>query len=87
MAVRIQLRRDTPANWSASNPVLAQGEIGVELNAPSSANRFKVGDGVLPWNSLSFFTQGLQGEPGTGIAVGPTPPASPAVNDLWVDTN
>lgn len=29
---------------------------------------------------------GPAGEDGTEIAVGPTPPPSPAVNDLWVDT-
>lgn len=29
---------------------------------------------------------GPPGEPGTIVHVGPTPPPSPAVNDLWVDT-
>jgi hypothetical protein len=70
MAVRIQFRRDTPANWTALNPILAQGEIGVELNAPSSSNRFKIGDGILSWNSLTFFTQGIPGPPGTGTDLG-----------------
>jgi len=30
---------------------------------------------------------GSQGPAGTGIAVGTTPPGSPAVNALWVDTS
>ena len=30
---------------------------------------------------------GSQGPAGTGIAVGTTAPGSPAVNDLWLDTN
>ena len=31
---RIQLRRDTPSNWASTNPVLLEGEIGLELEAP-----------------------------------------------------
>lgn len=30
---------------------------------------------------------GPPGEDGTIVAVGPTPPPSPAVGDLWVDTS
>ena len=30
MAVRVQLRRDTAANWTSANPVLASGEMGFE---------------------------------------------------------
>ena len=30
--------------------------------------------------------QGIQGEPGTIVHVGPTAPENPNVNDLWVDT-
>ena len=29
MADKIQLRRDTAANWTAANPVLAAGETGL----------------------------------------------------------
>ena len=31
--------------------------------------------------------QGPPGPPGTIVHVGPTPPPSPSVNDLWVDTS
>lgn len=53
METRIQLRRDTTANWETNNPVLAIGEIGYDLTAGS----FKVGDGSSQWNSLPYFFQ------------------------------
>ena len=42
MASKIQLRRDSSANWAGTNPVLAEGEMGVELDT----NRSKLGDGT-----------------------------------------
>lgn len=48
--VTVQLRRDTAANWTAGNPVLAAGEIGIETNTLKA----KVGDGATAWNSLSY---------------------------------
>jgi hypothetical protein len=50
MAVRFQLRRDTAANWTSVNPVLALGEPGVETDTL----RVKIGDGVNAWSSLSY---------------------------------
>ena len=50
MATKIQLRRDSAVNWAAKNPVLAEGEIGIDLDI----NRMKVGDGVTPWTTLVF---------------------------------
>ena len=32
MAIRIQLRRDTAANWVSANPALLAGEIGIETD-------------------------------------------------------
>lgn len=48
----IQLRRDLAANWAAVNPILAQGEAGYELDT----GNLKVGDGVLAWNALPYFS-------------------------------
>lgn len=48
--VRIQVRRDSAANWDAANPVLAAGEPGVELDT----GKFKVGDGVRAWRNLPY---------------------------------
>ena len=48
---RIQLLADSLTNWTASNPILLAGEIGV-ANAGSMSPIFKCGDGVRPWNNL-----------------------------------
>ena len=56
MANRIQLRRDTGANWASVNPVLAQGEIGIVTDAIPI--QIKVGNGVTAWNSLSYVATG-----------------------------
>lgn len=50
MAIHIQLRRDTSAVWAFQNPVLSEGEIGLETDL----RRFKIGDGILPWNQLGY---------------------------------
>ena len=50
MAVQIQFRRDTTANWASANSVLAAGEMGIN----TSTNQFKIGDGTTAWNSLSY---------------------------------
>ena len=51
MATRIQVRRDTAANWAAApTTLLAPGEIGFE----SDTLQFKIGDGVAQWQSLEY---------------------------------
>lgn len=55
VAQRMWQRRDTAANWTSKNPVLAAGEIGVQLGATSTDTKFKIGDGTTPWNTLGFF--------------------------------
>lgn len=47
---RIQLRRDTSDNWQTENPVLMEGEIGVDL----TSNNIKIGDGLKTWNELEY---------------------------------
>jgi len=54
MAIRIQIRRDTAANWQANNPILAEGELGIELDT----TLMKVGDGVTAWNDLGYINEG-----------------------------
>ena len=58
MAVQIQLRRGSASAWTAANPTLADGEIGVE----SDTDLFKIGDGLTAWVSLGY--GGVQGVPG-----------------------
>jgi len=46
MAIKMQQRRGTAAEWTSANPVLAPGEIGLETDT----GRFKIGDGAKLWN-------------------------------------
>ena len=39
---KIQLRNDTAANWTTSNPILLKGEMGVEIDT----GKFKIGNGT-----------------------------------------
>jgi hypothetical protein len=55
MAVRIQLRRGTAAEWTSANPTLMVGELGYETDT----GLYKVGDGSTAWSSLSY--NGLYG--------------------------
>ena len=54
MGVRIQLRNDLAINWSTKNPILAQGEIGIE----SDSRKLKIGDGINTWNHLIYYQFG-----------------------------
>ena len=48
--VRIQVRRGTASEWTAANPTLAAGEMGVETDT----RKIKVGTGSTAWTSLSY---------------------------------
>lgn len=54
MGVRIQLRNDLATNWTTKNPILAQGEIGIE----SDSRKLKIGDGITTWNHLIYYQFG-----------------------------
>lgn len=53
MATRIQLRRGLSTEWSNINPVLSNGEAGIE----SDTNKLKIGNGYSSWNDLPYFLQ------------------------------
>ena len=53
MIARIQLRNDTASAWTTANPVLAQGEFGIE----SDTLKQKIGDGITAWNALGYSAQ------------------------------
>lgn len=55
MAIQIQHRRDTAANWTAINPTLAEGELGFETDT----GKCKLGTGLIAWNSLAYFILGV----------------------------
>lgn len=73
MAIKVQLRRGTAAQWTSANPLLAEGELGLELDS----GKFKVGNGTQNWNALSYASgiQGPTGPSGSNGAQGPTGPA------------
>ena len=50
MSNRIQFRRDTKARWTEVNPVLMEGEIGLETDT----HNIKMGDGTHAWNNLEY---------------------------------
>ena len=59
---RIQLRRDSALGWSTNNPILASGEIGIELSpTPAQIVLFKLGDGITRWNSLPYQNEAFSG--------------------------
>ena len=51
MAVRIQLRRDTAANWISNNPVLREGEMGIETDTL----QIKLGNGTSTWTQIAGY--------------------------------
>lgn len=63
----IQLRRDTAANWSSANPVLAVGEEGHETDT----GKRKIGDGTTHWNDQPYaFAQAAITPPGSQTVPG-----------------
>lgn len=59
----IQLRNDLAANWASVNPVLSNGEMGVEIDT----GRCKVGNDTTAWNSLPYVGTSLLA--GTGVSI------------------
>jgi hypothetical protein len=72
----IKLRRDTAANWTTVDPVLAAGEAGFE----SDSNKLKIGDGISLWSELSYASGG------GGVAIDDTAPTDTEATPLWWDT-
>lgn len=48
--ITFRLKRGTSTRWKEINPILEQGEPGFVLDE----NRFKIGDGITPWNNLPY---------------------------------
>jgi len=62
-ATRIQLRRDTAANWELVNPILAPGEYGLETDTDLK----KLGDGSTAWSDLPYEATSGGGYEGGGL--------------------
>jgi hypothetical protein len=50
MAIKIQARRGTAAQWTSSNPTLSAGEFGFETDTL----KLKIGNGSTAWTSLAY---------------------------------
>jgi hypothetical protein len=91
MALQIQLRRGTASEWSSANPVLAEGELGVEKDT----GKFKLGNGSSQWNSLLYSSGpsaiiNTDGDPGQTLYVGTVDPSvdySPVTGDVWLEVS
>ena len=59
---RIQLRNDSASNWASANPVLLEGELGLEFD--DSRNRIKIGNVSDAWNDLPYFLDAREEEVG-----------------------
>ncbi|MHC1781027.1 MAG: hypothetical protein AB9922_12410 [Bacteroidales bacterium] len=66
VSVTHKQRRNTYSGWVASNPVLADGQIGVVTDA--TPRRLKIGDGTTVWSSLPFADMGISVGTSTTLA-------------------
>ena len=66
LTAKIQLRRDTSANWTSNNPILLAGEVAFTSDVfytGTDQQRFKIGDGVQTWTQLDYVPEGGAGYP------------------------
>jgi hypothetical protein len=63
--IQLQFRRGTASEWTASNPTLAAGEMGIETDTA----KFKIGTGSTTWTGLGY--GGIQGYTGSAGITGP----------------
>ncbi|BAU40037.1 hypothetical protein [Ralstonia phage RSP15] len=74
----IQFRRGNRIQWTTVNPVLAAGELGVEVDT----HQFKLGDGFTAWSDLPY--GGLTGAKGPKGDTGDITPALQAAADAAI---
>ena len=52
---KIRPRRSTKGEWEITNPILLEGELGIETpDNGSGLVKIKFGDGVTAWNDLEY---------------------------------
>lgn len=51
----IQLKRGTSSSWTTQNPILLEGQPGIE-NRENKSPRMKIGDGTNTWTNLSYIS-------------------------------
>ena len=85
MAIQIQMRRGTAAQWTSGNPTLASGEMGVETDT----GKIKVGDGTTTWTSLGYTVPNLDVEDLVNVSVSNLASGETLTwnGSAWVNTN
>jgi hypothetical protein len=80
MNVRLKTWIDTQETWASNNPVLLNGEIGIEKG---SQLKLKIGDGLTTWNSLPYY--------GGNVVISTTAPSTSdyqySLGTMWFRTN
>jgi hypothetical protein len=82
----IQIRRGNAAAWTAANPILAQGELGMEIDT----FKIKVGNGSSTWTALSYFPvhwDAVNGKPAVIAAGADKAAARAAIDAASLDSN
>ena len=60
-ASKIKIRRDTAQNWAELNPILDEGEIGIEwVDDTKAVCNIKIGNGIDHFNDLNYFKGSLK---------------------------
>lgn len=57
MYAKIRPRRSTTTEWNIINPILKEGELGIEFpdsGIGTGLCKFKIGDGVRTWTTLPY---------------------------------
>lgn len=78
---RVQMKKDTAANWEAANPVILAGEF-IIVTTASGETRFKVGDGTKRYTQLPFTDEPIRGL--IGEKLGKTEAAAKVQNKLSI---
>lgn len=77
--VKIQIRNDVANTWKTTNPVLLEGEMGIETDT----RKFKFGDGVSTWTELDY----ASAQAAVVMNKAPTPTDSGYdIGVIWIDT-
>lgn len=80
--VEFRLRRDHSANWASVNPILADGEPGLE----EDSGKWKWGDGINRWLNRPYAKGATSGGgPGEDARIGDLGDLTTVSNDLIVD--
>lgn len=54
LKTRLVIRHDTKENWELHNPILLNGEMGIELGNSGKNHKIKFGDGIKTWTELEY---------------------------------